>query len=380
MALRDKIRQAAYDLGFDLVGIAPAYPAPGLSFYHTWLAEGYHGMMGYLARPDRLLRREDPAVILPGIRSVVCVGVNYYAGAAQAVPPERGAIASYAWGEDYHDWILPRLNALAESIVAEEAKLGKPAAYRCYVDTGPILEKAYAARAGLGFMGKNTCLIHPQIGSWFFLGEILLDVPLDASEPAGGISCGTCRRCLDACPTGALVAPYVMDARRCISYLTIELKGPIPYELRPLLGNRIYGCDVCQQVCPWQRSAKVTTNSALWSQKASRAAPLLLDLMQLDEAAFERRYKGSPIYRIKRWRLLRNVAVALGNWGDAAALPVLVRALKDPEPLIRGHSAWALGCVGGREARAALRAALQSEQDPYVVEEVQRALEVFPVF
>jgi epoxyqueuosine reductase len=272
---------------------------------------------------------------------------------------------------DYHDVMIPRLERLAAFVGAEA---GRNVMHRAYVDTGPVLERAYAARAGLGFIGKNTCLIHPRIGSWLFLGEILVDVDLDPTITQTRTSCGTCRRCLDACPTGALVAPYVLDARRCISYLTIELKGSIPHEFRSLMGNWIYGCDVCQVVCPWQRFARPTKEQSFVADGANRAAPVLLDLIEMDEEAFQERYKDSPILRIGRRRLLRNTAVALGNWGDERAVPALIRALMDVEPLVRGHAAWALGCIGVQAAQDALTDGLQDEQDVYVQHEMQRAV------
>lgn len=347
MNLTRRICDYARALGFDLAGIAPAYPAPHLDLYRAWLSHGYHGEMGYLARPDRVERRKDPAKILPGARSILCVGLNYYPGPLPATierDPSRGLISNYAWGADYHDLMLPRLEELAAFITAEA---GRKVACRAYVDTGPVLERAYAVEAGLGFIGKNTSLIHPKMGSWLFLGVILLDIALEPAAEKVSASCGSCTRCLDACPTGALVAPYVLDARRCISYLTIELKGPIPRELRPLMGNRIYGCDVCQAVCPWQRFAKPTSEALFRPGEPDRAAPLLLDLMALDEEEFHRRYEGAPIFRTGRGRLLRNVAVALGNWGDERAIPALALALADAEPLVREHAAWALDRIGG---------------------------------
>jgi epoxyqueuosine reductase len=278
--------------------------------------------------------------------------MNYYPGEIPVearTDPSRGLISRYAWGADYHDLMAPRLEELAASIRAET---GGRAADRIYVDTGPVLERAYAAAAGLGFIGKNTCMIHPRFGSWLFLGEILLDVDVgrDVIPSYKGGGCGTCTRCLEACPTGALVAPYVLDARRCISYLTIELKGAIPGELRPLLGNRIYGCDVCQEVCPWQRFARPTQERAFRAADPDRAAPPLLALIALDEEGFRRRYTGSPIARIGRGRFLRNVAVALGNWGDRQAIPALEKALTDADPLMREHAAWALERINGRES------------------------------
>jgi epoxyqueuosine reductase len=340
--LTERICTRARELGFDLVGVAPARPAPTLDAYCSWLAQGYHGEMGYMARPDRVERREDPARIMPGVRAIVSVGLNYYPGALPAGlrrDPSRGLVSNYAWGMDYHDLMTPRLEELAAFIGTQA---GRGVAARVYVDTGPVLERAYAAEAGLGFIGKNTCLIHPKMGSWLFLGEVLLDLELDPTPAATGVSCGTCRRCLDACPTGALVTPYVLDARRCISYLTIELKGPIPRELRPLVGNWIYGCDVCQAVCPWQRFARRTVVRSFHAREPDCTAPSLLDLMGMDEETFRRRYDRTPISRIGRRQLLRNVAVALGNWGDERAVPALTRALTDPEPLVQEHAAWAL--------------------------------------
>lgn len=382
MNLTEQVCNRARDLGFDLVGVAPAYPtarlsspkSPYLNAYHSWLACGYHGEMGYLARPDRVERREDPAKLLPGVRSIICVGLNYYPGALPVdlrCDPSHGLISNYAWGADYHDLMMGRLEELAAFIGAQA---GDDVVHRAYVDTGPVLERAYAAEAGLGFIGKNTCLIHPQMGSWLFLGEVLLDVALEPTPEKTRVSCGTCRRCLDACPTGALIAPYVLDARRCISYLTIELKGPIPRELRPLVGNWVYGCDVCQAVCPWQRFAKPTGERSFHAEEPDRAAPVLSDLIEMSEKAFRQQYEGTAIFRIGRRRLLRNAAVALGNWGDERAVPALVRALTDAEPLVRGHAAWALGRIGGQMAWKALEEILQREANPYVQHEIQMAV------
>jgi epoxyqueuosine reductase len=229
--------------------------------------------------------------------------------------------------------------------VADTAASAADTQTRVYVDTGAILERDHAESAGLGFTGKNTMLIAPRRGSWFFLGEILTTVPLPPDIPAAMPSCGRCQRCLEACPTNAFPQPYVLDARRCISYLTIELKGEIPHDLRPLMGNWIYGCDVCQLVCPFNRFAPASGEAAFWAQGWESAAPPLLDLLQLDEAGFQERYAHSPIKRIKRPRLLRNVCVAAGNWGDAAAVPHLTALLSDDSPLVRGHAAWALAQI-----------------------------------
>ena len=366
--LTDRARQ----LGFDRVGITPADPPQrDLAAYRAWLDRGDHAGMGYMARPDRVERRADPTVILPGARSVVTVAVNYAPGSPS---PEddalRGRVSRYAWGQDYHDWILLRLERLGDWIVAEtEAQR-----YRAHVDTGPVLERAFAARAGLGFVGKNTCLIAPRLGSWIFLGVVLVDVDLPPVGEPLPPRCGTCTRCLDACPTGALAAPHRVDARRCISYLTIEHKGAIPPALRSQMGDWIFGCDVCQAVCPWQRFARPTEVDAFRAPSVDRARPALLELLALDEAAFRRRFRGTPLLRTGRERLLRNAAVALGNLADSRAIPALRSALTGDAPLVRGHAAWALGRIGGEEAVQAVRAALARETDPSVRQELTTAL------
>ncbi|MBN1978589.1 MAG: tRNA epoxyqueuosine(34) reductase QueG [Anaerolineae bacterium] len=370
----EQIRSEALKLGFDLAGIAPISPVPHVDAYRDWIAHGYHGEMGYMARPDRVERRENPGVILPGAKAVVCVGLNYYPGPLPgdlAGDASRGLIANYAWGIDYHDLMQPHLEELAAFI---RAQTGSNATTCAYVDTGPILERAYAAAAGLGFIGKNTCLIHPKMGSWLFLGQVLTDAELAPMAEASRVDCGTCRRCLDACPTGALIAPYTLDARRCISYLTIELKGAIPRELRPLMGNHIYGCDTCQQVCPWQRFASPTRERSFHAEELNRAAPPLAELVEMDEAAFRQRYAGSPIARIGRGRLLRNAAVALGNWGDERAIEPLAKALQDADPLVREHAAWALGHTGGKVKHEILENALKDEAAPYVRKEIQAVI------
>ena len=374
MNLTERICEKAHSLGFDLAGVSPALPVPHIDAYNAWIAKGYHGEMGYMARADRVERRKNPAAILPGVRSIVCVGLNYYPGPTSGTlnrDLSRGLIASYASGLDYHDLMQPRLEALASFIHSE---VGSSITTRIYVDTGPVLERAYAAQAGLGFIGKNTCLINPHLGSWLFLGEILTDDELEPTPSTTDVSCGTCRRCLDACPTGALVAPRVLDARRCISYLSIELKGAIPPDLRPLMGNWVYGCDVCQQVCPWQRFAKTTHEQAFRTQAPDCIAPLLAELVDMNEETFQQRYAGTPILRIGRARLLRNAAVALGNWKDERAEAPLARALCDEEPLVRGHAAWALGQIDGKARHKILENALKNETDPFVQEEIRTAI------
>ncbi len=379
-ALAQRIVAEAQRLGFDLVGSMPAGPAAAADRYRAWLERGFHGEMAYLARPDAVAQRKDLACLQPGVRTVVTVAANYY---TQPQPgeagddPARGRIARYAWGADYHDVLTPRLRQLGAWI---EAEIGMSVAQRAYVDTGPLLERELAARAGLGFIGKNSLLIHPRLGSWLFLGELLLSVELPAVRPGWPTAattatspCGACTRCLDACPTGALVAPSLLDARRCLAYLTIELCGPIPRELRPHLGNRIFGCDLCQEVCPWNRRFARSTTEPAFQPGLEATAPRLLALMSLDEGGFRRSFQGRAIRRARRRGLLRNVAVALGNWGDPAAVPALAHALHDAEPLVRGHAAWALGRINTGEASQALSQALRDETDGWVRRELQQA-------
>ncbi len=359
MSLSQRIKEKAYNLGFDLIGIAPADRALHAEAYHRWLSQGYAAEMTWLGREPG--RREDLRQVLPGAQSVVVVGLSYFVLDPPAElwrDPSRGRIARYAWGLDYHDVMLPRLRELGEFV---EQEVGRAVNRRVYVDTGPVLERDFAAQAGLGFIGKNTLLINPKIGSYLFLGEILVDVELEYDEPAldGGANChldppgeskrlgtcGACTRCLDICPTYAFPAPYILNSQRCISYLTIELKGAIPLELRPLVGNWIFGCDECQEICPWVRRYSRPTRESFLNYDPEWVAPKLVNLMRLNEASFRARFKGTPILRAKRRGLLRNVAVALGNWGSDEALPVLAQALHDPEPLIREHAEWAIAQI-----------------------------------
>lgn len=374
-SLTDRIRGRALELGFDLVGFAPAQPSDYEAFYRRWVDRGYAGEMGYLARPDARAKRADPRRILPQARSVIVVGLNH---CVRDFPdevrrdPSHGLIARYAWGADYHDVMVPRLRELATYI---KGQTERRVAHKVYVDTGPVLEREVAVRAGLGFFGRNTMMISTTMGSYLFLGEILVDTELEYDKPDTRGTCGRCTRCLGACPTGAFVEPYVLDARRCISYLTIELKGPLPRDLRPLMGNWIFGCDVCQEVCPWVRRFSRPTREPAFRPPSDEVAPELLSLMGMTDEVFRVRFRGSPVKRAKRRGFLRNVAVALGNWGDPVAVPALAGALGDHEPLIRGHAAWALGQIGGREAKAALESAWGAEGDTWVREEISAALD-----
>jgi len=375
-SLTARLKEKARDMGFSMVGVVRARPSPHLDAYFRWIDQGYHGAMGWMARPDRQERRRDLNAILPGVQSIICVGLDYDTirlPPAIADDPGRGRISNYAWGADYHDVMTPRLQELGAWL---RCASGADVQDKAYVDTGAILERDHAAEAGFGFTGKNTMLIGPRRGSWFFLGELLTTARLAPDRPRETVpGCGTCRRCLDACPTDAFPEPYVLDARRCISYLTIELKGPIPVHLRPLMGNWVFGCDVCQVVCPFNRFAVESDEEAFWPDNVDAAAPPLVALLALDEEGFRERYAGSPIERIGRARLVRNACVAAGNWGSSQATPYLARLLAGDEPLVRRHAAWALGRVAGEKAATVLSAALEREEDVAVREELAAALQ-----
>jgi epoxyqueuosine reductase len=336
--LKSELRQRAEQLGFASCRIARAAgPRHGAEF-QEWLSDGAAGEMQWIERGAE--KRLDPQQVLSGARSIVVLAMNYWQGNDSPAPAAR--IARYAWGNDYHDVMLARLREL-DGFLSSRGGVQK-----CYVDTGPILERDFAAEAGVGWHGKSTMLVDPQLGTWFFLAEILttLELPPDAPQPA---RCGTCTRCMVACPTGAITEPHRLDARRCISYLTIELKGSIPEELRPLIGDRIYGCDTCLEVCPWNRFAAASRETAFAARPAT-ATLQLRDYLALDEVQFRTLFRGSPIKRIKRRGLLRNVCVALGNVGTAADLAALERAAVDPEPLIAEHAQWAIAQITARAA------------------------------
>lgn len=364
----ERIREAAVQEGFDRIGVAAVRPSQAARRLQQWVDAGMHGSMEWLAR--NLERRGDPRQVVEGARSVLLAARSYWTGDPIALAADRARISRYAWGAEYHDLLGTGIRNLYERI--EEILPGTRGRY--YVDTGPVMEKAWAEAAGLGWIGKHTNLISVGEGSWFFLAAIVLDVELPAGAPARD-HCGTCTACIDVCPTDAIVAPYVLDARRCISYLTIENRGPIPRELRPAMGNHVFGCDDCQDVCPWNRFAVDSAAARAFAPREGLAAPALVDLLGLDPSDFAATFRGTPVKRARRRGLLRNVAVALGNSAEPAAVPSLVRALDDEEALVRGHVAWALGRLGGEASRTALRTRLTVESDDWVVEELRLALE-----
>ncbi|MCL6554277.1 MAG: tRNA epoxyqueuosine(34) reductase QueG [Firmicutes bacterium] len=374
MSLEEAIKARAREVGFDLVGITSADPFPEAeAAYRRWLDAGMHAGMTYMAaHRDRI---GDPRKVWAEARSVVAVAMNYYAG--EPSPPDgelRGRISRYAWGEDYHLVMERRLRDLAEFLAQGGARLA-----RYYVDTGPLLDRAIAQRAGLGWCGRHACLVTREFGTWVVLGEILTDLALRPDAPASG-DCGLCTTCYDsteACPTGAIVAPGVVDARRCVSYWTIEHRGWIPREVRPMLGEAIFGCDLCQEACPFNRLARPTRHPEFQPRPETGTRPLLLPLVNISEAEYRRRFRRSAIKRARRSGLRRNVAVVLGNLRDVRAVPELAAALRDPDDaVVRGHAAWALGRIGGVEARAVLDGARRAEADPRVHEEIAAALAV----
>jgi epoxyqueuosine reductase len=343
-ALEANVKRWAHDLGFELAGIAAATPADGFDRFRAWLDQGFAGDMTYLHRHAEAHRH--PAAVLPEVRSVVMLGMNYKPAEEPAEAAPAGKVARYARGLDYHDVLRQRLNALLARIRAEvPGSRG-----RGVVDTAPLLERDFARRAGLGWFGKNTMLLNKRLGSYFFLAALLLDLEL-RPDPAHETShCGTCTACLDACPTRAFVGPGVLDARRCISYLTIELKGPVPRELRPGVGDWVFGCDVCQEVCPWNRKAPPGTEPAL-AGRPDLAALDPVELLGLSEEAFRHRFRTTGLWRPRRRGLLRNAALVLGNRADPAALPALRRALEDPESVVREAAQWAIDRIQEREGQ-----------------------------
>jgi epoxyqueuosine reductase len=334
-------------IGFDLCRVTSCKAPPHANQFREWLREGAHGEMNYMQRGEE--KRCDPQKVLSAARSIVIVAINYFhrnAPHSSAPTGNTGRIARYAWGDDYHDVVAAKLERLDEFLLSFGGQ------QKCYADTGPVLERDHAGEAGIGWHGKSTMLIHERLGTWFFLAEIFttLELPADAPVPD---RCGTCNRCVTSCPTGAITAAHRLDARRCISYLTIELRTAIPVELRPLLGDRIFGCDDCLDACPWNRFAQESRESAFCARRSTTGMSLR-EYLDLTDTEFRALFSKSPIKRIKRRGFLRNVCVALGNVGDPSDIPALERAAADPEPLIAEHATWAIQRIRDRQKEAQL--------------------------
>lgn len=344
------MRSFAREAGFDICGIAPVESFPELDFLKEWLERGYHGEMQYLARNAD--RRADVRAVMPSARCVIMLGTVYnaprpYSTAAQ--DPASADIARYAWGDDYHPVIEERMRRLTDAMRNAAGEFE----HRAYVDTGPVQERVYAKYAGLGWIGKNTCLINRDLGSWLFLSAIICDLPLQGDNP-GLDHCGRCTLCIEACPTGAIVAPYQLDSTRCLAYLTIEVKGEIPEEHRAAVGAHAYGCDICQDVCPWNRKAAVTVDTR-WQPRPGLDAPRLLDLWRRSDDELRTLLKGSAMKRAGVKRLRRNLAVTLGNSGDPEAMAALQGSTEDTamDPLVREHVAWAVQKLDSQDAASA---------------------------
>ena len=373
--LTQKVKDEARRLGFDFVGVTKPDLPPGYPVYEGWLQAGHHGEMAYLATDRARQRRADLHQVLPEVETILVLGIHHQ-NPQQAQPPDDGKaygrMAAYAWGDDYHDVLPERLKALVKFI---ETEVGHEVPNRWYTDTGPILERDLASMAGIGWIGKNSMLINPKAGSYFMLAEIFLGIDLEVDAPFETDHCGSCTLCIEACPTECILPNRTLDARRCISYLTIELKDAIPVDLRPQIGDWVFGCDICQEVCPWNLRFAPDEGDEHFAPRPELPIIELQSELELTPEEFNRKFKGSPVKRTKRRGYLRNIAVALGNSGDPAAIPALTEALhNDPEPLVRGHAAWALGQLGSEGAREALQESLDEETDDSVLKEIQAAL------
>ncbi len=364
---KESIKQTCLDAGFDAVGISRPVPQTW-HLYAEWIGNQYHGEMGYLE--NRLDERKDPSSVLgtkPG--SLIVVAKNYLTVDEPRDTFHSPIVSRYAWGGDYHQWMTEKGRDLCVWLETESAGNHQ---FRWCVDTAPVLERDFAAQAGIGWTGKHTNTLSRMLGNWFFLGAIITTLPLEPDRPVKA-HCGTCTRCLDSCPTDAFVSPYVLDARRCISYLTIELRGSIPRELRPLIGQRIFGCDDCLAVCPWNRFASPTEDDFFRPREILQTADLL-QLLHMTRDEYQRWFKGSPIKRAKYEGLKRNVAVALGNTKDTTVLPDLQAALGDESALVREHIVWAIGNIGSEDAFYILQTHKKQETTPSVIHEIQCSL------
>ena len=375
MNLPELIKQHARHLGFALCGITTPEPPPHLAEYEAWIEQGLHGEMHYMGSESARRKRSNPRIVFPECKSILVVAANYYQGELpdELADTNTGKVARYAWGKDYHDVLPERLRQLVNFI---EGQVGHTVRHKIYTDTGPLLERELAQRAGLGWIGRNTNLINSNIGSWLLLAEVLLDLYLEPDEPFKVDHCGSCTRCIEECPTDAIMSnPRRLDSRRCISYLTIELKGSLEPQNRQEIGDWIFGCDICQQVCPWNLRFAETQEDSDFAPKDPSPNPDLHKLMNLSEEAYNLNFQGSPIKRAKRQGLLRNVAVSLGNMRSPKALTSLAKALReDHDHLVRAHAAWGLGQLQSAEATKICKDALQSEQHPEVLTEIRKTL------
>ena len=367
-SLTDALKQEARRLGFDLAGACRAVAPPEIERFRRWLNAGYAGQMHYLV--DRAEAYEHPRYVLSGVRSILMLGTNYRTIEPVEPGSGQGRVSRYAWGTDYHDLIHKRLGSLVEF----HRRLAPAAGVRGVVDTAPLLEREFAQLAGLGWIGKNTLLLNPHFGSWLFLAALLTTEELDDDAPFEDNRCGSCRACLDACPTGALVDAYQLDARRCISYLSIELRDSVPPDFREAQGDWLFGCDVCQAVCPWNRRTPTTAEEAF--KPAPDMNPVeLAELFMLDDNAFRQRFRHTPLWRSRRCGLLRNAAIVLGNRPGESSLTGLLRGLNDAEPLVRAAAAWALGRYHSPLAEQALGERWTVEPDEEVRNAIQAALQ-----
>lgn len=369
--LTKSVKAKAHELGFSLVGVCAPGEMASYDRYLAWVEAGFQADMGYLSRQPQVEKRQDPRRILPECQSILVLAAPYDKSEI-AAESAHGQTAAYAWGKDYHDVFPERLKAIVAFI---EEQVGAPVPNRYYTDTGPILERELAQRAGLGWIGKNSMLINPQQGSYLLLAEILLGLELVPDAPFEADHCGSCTRCIEACPTDCILPERTLDASRCISYLTIENRGAIAKELREAIGDWVFGCDICQQVCPWNERFAPPTGDPEFSASETGEAKELEAYLELDQLGFADAFKGRPQKRAKRRGYLRNVGVVLGNSGRAESVPALAqRLMEDDEGLVRAPSAWALGRLGGKEAEAALKGALEGESEESVREEIWAAL------
>lgn len=373
----DRIKAFCYSLGFELVGVTAPEDLSHFSIYEKWIADGCQAGMYYLATERAIHLRRSPRNVMPSCQSVLVLAYPYPAAALQGQSSNRTtpSIAAYARMEDYHVFLPPLLEKIVHFI---QIQSNRSIESKAFTDTGPLLERELAYQAGLGWIGKNSCLINPSFGSFFFLSEILLDIPLFDEEKDPQFQpdrCGTCHRCIDICPTRCIQDNRTLDSRKCISYLTIENKGEIPLELRAAIGDHLFGCDLCQQVCPWNQKILASSHTPPLPQVLRKDLEQPNSLNILDEIEFKREFASSPISRAKRSGFYRNLAVVLGNKRDVSDIPLLLQLLRDPDTLVRQHAAWALECFHTIQIQQYLKEAFQDEKDERVIREIQKALE-----